>query len=88
MEFGWDEKKNKSNHNKHGIWFEEAQKVFLDKAHSNKEDRYIAIGLSEADRLLLVVYCLRESASVVRIISARKTTKKERNFYEKGIWSF
>ena len=55
MTFEWDESKNEKNHKKHGVWFEEAQKifqdpnhrVFFDDSHSSNEDRYIAIGFSE-----------------------------------------
>ena len=93
MKFDWDESKNETNYRKHGIWFEEAQKVFqdpqhrvfYDETHSKKEDRYIAVGHSESERLLLVIYCFREPNSMIRIISARKATKKERQFYEKRI---
>lgn len=93
MKFEWDESKNEKNHKKHGVWFEEAQKVFqdpdhrvfFDNSHSEDEDRYIAIGFSEAERLLLMVYCYREPDSTIRIISARKATKKERSFYEKRV---
>jgi len=93
IEFDWDEKKNKANRKKHGIWFEEAQSVFddvhgrlfLDSEHSDHEDRFILIGYSSSDKFLVVVHCHHESESVVRIISARKATKKERAFYEKGV---
>jgi len=93
IKFDWDENKNKANRKKHGIWFEEAQSVFddlggrlfLDLEHSDHEDRFVLIGYSGSSRLLVVVHCLRESGSIIRIISARKATKKERAFYEKGI---
>ena len=93
MKFEWDEAKNENNYKKHKVWFEEAQKiffdphlrVFFDETHSDSEDRYLAIGSSEVNRILLVVYCDRKSHSIVRIISARKATKKERVFYEEGI---
>ena len=93
MNFTWDEIKNTSNFAKHGIWFEEAQTVFedqharlfLDEKSSNSEDRFILIGLSSSVRILIVVHCYRESDETVRIISARKATKKEIKIYEKGI---
>jgi len=93
LRFDWDERKNKSNRIKHGIWFEEAQSVFNDlhgrlfndPEHSVGEDRFILLGMSSAARTLVVVHCYRESDSVVRIISARKATKKEVRFYEEGI---
>ena len=93
IQFEWDEEKNKSNRNKHGIWFEEARsvfndpesRVFFDNDHSIKEDRFIIIGLSYSARLLIVVHCSKYSSSIVRIISARKVTRKEERFYEKRI---
>lgn len=93
IRFEWDETKNKLNRSKHGIWFEEAQnvfddsasRVFLDLTHSDEEDRFVIVGMSSVARLLVVVHCYRESDSVIRIISARKATKKEAKFYEKGI---
>ena len=91
LEFDWDEKKNKTNRKKHGVWFEEAQTVFddlrgrlfMDSEHSDNEDRFVMIGYSSTSRLLVVVHC--EYDSVIRIISARKATKKERVFYEKRV---
>jgi uncharacterized DUF497 family protein len=92
LEFDWDESKNRANRKKHDIWFEEAQTVFddvhgrlfLDSEHSDdNEDRFVLIGYSSSHRLLIVIHC--EYDSVIRIISARKPTKKERAFYEKGI---
>lgn len=93
IKFEWDEDKNKANRKKHGIWFEEALSVFddihgrlfLDSEHSNHEDRFILIGHNSSSKLLVVVHCHRDSDSIIRIISARKATKKERSFYEKGI---
>jgi len=93
LRFDWDERKNKSNRIKHGVWFEEAQSVFndplgrlfYDPEHSDGEDRFILLGVSSAARTLVVVHCYRESDSLVRIISARKATRKEAHFYEEGI---
>ncbi len=90
--FEWDELKNKSNQKKHGLWFEEARQVFedplalryYDPTHSDDEDRFLLLGQSEPNRILLVVFCERRG-SAIRIISARKATKKERKTYEKGI---
>jgi uncharacterized DUF497 family protein len=92
IRFEWDEVKNKANHKKHGIWFEEAQQVFddpegllfRDVAHSQDEDHFILLGRS-ASRILVVIHCERDDARVLRIISARKATKKEIRRYEKGI---
>jgi uncharacterized protein len=92
LTFEWDESKNKDNRKKHGIWFEEAQFVFDDplgrlfRDDSSTDERYILIGSSEHSKLLVVVHCYRAaSESIVRIISARKATKQERQFYEKRI---
>jgi uncharacterized DUF497 family protein len=93
LRFEWDEKKNRGTRTKHGVWFEEAQSVFRDPnarlfhdpEHSEEEDRFILIGVSATARPLVVVHCYRESDAVIRIISARKATKKEVRFYEEGI---
>jgi len=93
LRFDWDERKNRANRTKHGVWFEEAQSVFddprgrlfEDPEHSEEEERFILLGVSAAARLLVVVHCYRESEELVRIISARKATRKEVRFYEEGI---
>jgi uncharacterized DUF497 family protein len=93
MRFEWDEAKNRSNFRKHRVWFEEAQTVwadlrsieFLDPEHSDNEDRFLRIGYSTVGKLLLIVFCERESGGVIRIISARKATPKEAKTYEEGI---
>lgn len=76
MEFEWDPSKAASNRRKHGVSFEEAASVFdspdplvkFDDAHSESEDRWVAVGISEKLRVLVVTYTMRESA--VQIISA------------------
>lgn len=93
LRFDWDERKNKANRTKHGIWFEEALSVFsdphgrlfYDPEHSEAEDRFILLGMSSAARILVVVHCYRDSDSLIRIISARKAARKEARFYEEGI---
>src|SRR5262249_39273755 len=93
LRFEWDERKNKANRRKHGIWFEEARSVFDDPRgrlvddpeHSEQEGRFLLLGIRYAARLLVVVHCWKESEDVIRIISARKATKKEIRFYEEGI---
>jgi uncharacterized protein len=93
LRFEWDERKNRSNRTKHGVWFEEARSAFRDQNarlfhdpdHSGQEDRFILIGVSSATRPLVVVHCYKEADSVIRIISARKATRKESRFYEEGI---
>ena len=89
IRFKWDERKNRSNQRKHGISFDEAQSVFFDEEaieysdpqHSSEESRFLLLGRSYRLRILVVCHCLRESASVIRIISARKATPKERLAY-------
>lgn len=85
----WDKGKNLSNQKKHGISFEEAQTVFVDDNallihdpdHSVEEDRFILLGLSAKFRMLVVCHCYRKSDEVIRIISARKTTRMEQKRY-------
>jgi len=92
LRFEWDDQKNRLNRKKHGIWFEEAEQVFddpegiryYDNDHSTKEDRFLLVGYSGSGRMLVVVHCER-GHDVIRIISARKATKKEMRVYEKGI---
>jgi uncharacterized DUF497 family protein len=60
-------------------------RLFDDPEHSEDEDRFILIGMSSTGRPLVVVHCYKKSDSVIRIISARKVTKKEFTFYEEGI---
>jgi uncharacterized protein len=87
--FEWDEQKNQENRRKHGVAFEEAQTVFFDDLavefyddeHSGEEDRFLMLGLSAKLRILLVCHCERSGGAVIRIISARKATKREQQFY-------
>jgi len=89
IQFDWDNRKNKANQKKHGISFEEAQTVFVDEDalefpdpdHSASEERFLLLGRSLRLRVLVICHCLRESASLIRIISARKATPKERQVY-------
>jgi len=91
--FKWDENKNQINIRKHGISFEEATTVFdddfaiyiPDDEHSQDEERFIAIGESALDRLLVVCFCERENAEIIRLISARKADNHEREIYYGGI---
>ncbi len=93
LRFDWDERKNKANRTKHGIWFEEARTVFddprallsSDPDHSQEEERFILLGASSAGRTLVVVHCYKESEELFRIISARNASKKEVKVYEEGI---
>jgi uncharacterized DUF497 family protein len=93
VKFEWDENKNRTNYRKHKVWFEEAQTVwadrnaieFYDPQHSENEDRFIRIGHSSALRLLLVIFCERVGGGIIRIVSARRATAKERKQYEERI---
>ena len=84
--FVWDTVKYKNNYSKHKIAFEEAATVIInptteyyeDKAHSDYEERLIAVGYSDKLRELVVCHCLREDDFVIRIISARKASKSEK----------
>jgi len=92
ISFEYDENKNQANQKKHGVSFEEARSVFFDdnaiqfwdETHSEQEDRFLLLGMSYNLRILLVVHCYREDASIIRIISARKATKNERKEYTRG----
>lgn len=92
--FEWDETKARVNLEKHKISFDEASTIFIDPFlitfvddfHSDKEERFISVGLSERHRVLLAVHTEREDKSetiVIRIISCRKATQSERKRYEK-----
>jgi uncharacterized DUF497 family protein len=88
MKFEWDSRKAKRNFAKHRVSFEEATTVFLDPLsatgddpdHSANEDRFITVGLSSSGRLLTVSHTERDDS--IRIISARRSTKEEREVYE------
>ncbi|NCO65636.1 MAG: hypothetical protein COW32_09035 [Candidatus Aquicultor secundus] len=92
VSFEWDEKKSVTNQKKHHISFEEAQTVFVDENallihdpdHSDEEDRFVLLGLSAKLRILIVCHCYRKSSDVIRIISARKATRREQeNYWER-----
>ncbi len=91
MKFEWDKDKERTNIKKHGITFEQASYVFADpfalslydSEHSENEDRWILLGKSLNRNLLLVIHTFRDNDNIelVRIISARKATKKEIETY-------
>ena len=89
LTFAWDPKKAHSNEIKHGVSFEEARTVFFDEAalvipdpdHSQVEERFVIMGKSLQNRVLVVVHCLRENNSIIRIISARRAGTKEQQPY-------
>ena len=90
MEFEWDNNKAISNLQKHGVSFAEASTVFGDPLsitfpdpdHSIKESRFITIGLSTGSKIIILSHTNR--GDNIRIISARKATRKEQRFYEEG----
>lgn len=91
--FEWDTAKAKSNIKKHGVSFEEAKTVFYDdfaiqffddESSQLEEDRFLLLGQSNESRVLLVCHCERGSGDIIRIISARPATKKERKYYQGG----
>lgn len=90
VRFTWDRAKAQSNRRKHGVSFEEALTVFGDSLarihddpdHSERERREIIVGNSATGRLLLVSFTERRRA--IRLISARRATRHEREDYEKG----
>ena len=89
ISFSWDDRKNLTNQKKHKVSFEEAQTVFFDERaieyydpdHSESEDRFLMLGHSHRIRVLVVSYTLRKAGTEIRIISARKATKKEQKAY-------
>jgi uncharacterized DUF497 family protein len=88
--FEWNRNKAQQNIKKHGISFEEATTVFGDPSsltirdplHSLDEERFVVIGYSYKHRLLVVVHT--ERGNRIRIISARRATRRERKTYEEG----
>ncbi len=89
MHFDWDEDKNLANREKHGLTFEEAQELFLsnanyleifDEAHSDHEDRFIAIGPISGG--VIMVFFTERNEDIIRIISARPATKREQQMFQ------
>ncbi|MDR2035076.1 MAG: BrnT family toxin [Coriobacteriales bacterium] len=91
LQFQWDEQKNLLNISKHQVSFVEAKTVFSDvnariiddPDHSDNEERFIIMGISQRLRVLVVCHCYRASEDIIRIISARKATKNEVSNYGK-----
>ena len=90
MRFEWDERKARSNEEKHGISFNEAETVFYDEnarllydaEHSSEEDRYVLLGISESLSLLVVCHIYKEDEETIRIFSARRANKREQQQYQ------
>jgi len=93
MKYEWNEEKNKLNQDKHRISFEEAKEVFedalqiskLDHRFSYFEERWITLGSTSKHKVLVVanLFFTDDGEEIIRIISARKANKQERNNYEK-----
>ena len=90
LDFEWDIEKEKINIQNHGISFKTAELVFgdenrleiFDEKHSDYEDRYITIGMIDnVEMIVMVSYTMRNDESTIRIISARRATKKEKEAY-------
>lgn len=92
IDFAWDRSNARANLVKHGVSFEEAQRVFLDENarliddpdHSEEEDRFLMLVFSVQARCLLVSHCYRQLESVIRLISSRRPTALEEVVY----WKF
>lgn len=88
LSFEWDARKAAENVKKHGVPFEEAATVFADPLgritadprHSIDEERFVLLGLSRRARLIAVMYV--ERGEIIRLISARRATRRERKNYE------
>jgi len=93
--FSWDPLKARQNVRKHGVAFDRAGTIFqdpealseFDESHSQREDRWITLGLDSAGTLLVVCHTYEETSEMsakIRIISARKPTKNETRSYRRG----
>ena len=88
--FDWDAGNDRKSVEKHGVGQSESEQVFFnepllvvaDAGHSSTESRFHALGHSEAGRLLHITFTLRKDARLIRIISARDMSRKERTIYE------
>ena len=90
--FQWDAGNAYKNHNQHDVSQGEAEEIFFnqplliegDERHSLKESRFLALGVTNTMRLLSIIFTLRSQETLIRIVSARSMSKKERAFYEKA----
>jgi len=88
VEYGWDERKNRANRKKHGISFETASLVFDDPFHISVQDREVegearwqTVEMIANLHVLVVAHTVDEDAELIRILSARKATRRERRLY-------
>ena len=90
--FQWDAGNAYKNQEKHGVSQGEAEEIFFnqplliedDDRHSHGESRFLALGVSNAMRFLSIIFTLRSHETLIRVVSARSMSKKERSFYEKA----
>lgn len=93
MTYEWDEVKAQLNIAKHGVSFDEAKTAFcdeyglivFDEEHSDNEERFYLLAMSQKERILVVVHCYKDG-DIIRIISARKATAKEKKQYKEQLW--
>ena len=90
MDFTWDDRKNRANRKKHSVSFETAATVFDDPFHLSVQDREVddearwqTIGIV-ADQVLVVAHTVDEEAEMIRTLSARRATRREREIYAQG----
>jgi uncharacterized protein len=90
--FDWDAGNVRKSSDKHDVTQAEAEQIFfnlplivaVDARHSTQEPRFHALGITDADRNLRVTFTLRRESTVIRVISARDMSRKEREVYAKG----
>ena len=90
--FDWDEGNSRKSADKHDVSQAEAESIFFndplilaeDLRHSNREQRFNALGKTSQNRLLHVTFTLRQNGTMIRVISARDMHRKERKFYEQA----
>ena len=90
--FNWDEGNARKSVEKHDVSQSEAEQIFFnqplllleDSKHSQKESRYHALGITDDKRFLHITFTLRESGTLIRVISARDMNRKERKVYEQS----
>ena len=90
--FQWDAGNAYKSQEKHGVTQGEAEEIFFnqpllvssDEKHSENEQRYLALGVTVIGEFLSAVFTLRKNATLIRVVSARPMSKKERAFYEKA----
>jgi uncharacterized protein len=90
--FDWDEGNSRKSADKHGVSQADAESIFFndplivveDRKHSEREVRLFALGKTSQDRLLYIAFTLRKNGTLIRVISARDTHRKERKIYEQA----